>query len=213
MGRKEDTQQDGFGQAERIRQGDRVAFQELFYAHYQPLCAYACSYVHSFEVAEDLIQEVFLDLWKRRSAWYPDHSLKAFLYGAVRNQALNYRRQLLTRRRAQASIERESISSADDPEKMLDDVELALDNDELALDDDELALAARRAIIELPEHRRHIFMLSREENLSYAEIASTLGISVKTVETQMARALRHLRSRLSSKSVFFRSRSAPRISN
>lgn len=169
--------------AVRIRRGDRDAFKELFHRHYDALCRYACGYVRSLEIAEDLVQEVFFDLWKRRRAWHPEHSPKAFLYGAVRNQTLKHRRRVRNRRQVRGREVLGELNAEGGPEQ--------------SFRDRELSGIARRAIGELPERRRHIFMLSRRHGLTYAEIAVALDISVKTVETQMGRALRHLRDRLS----------------
>ncbi len=174
-------------QAARIRRGDRRAFKALFHAHYEPLFRYAFRYVRSVEVAEDLVQDVFLDLWVRRASWHPRHSPKAYLFGAVRNQTLNHRRGLRARNQHAVRFE--------EAEDVLRDVPSA-ENPERALHGRELAGAAQRAIKELPSRRRHIFILSREHDLTYAEIAAVLSISIKTVETQMGRALRHLRQRL-----------------
>lgn len=178
-----DTSDEGFDQAKRIRRGDRAAFKELFHAHYEALTDFAYYYVGSLEVAEDLVQEVFFDLWKRRKYWHPDHSPRAFLYGAVRNQTLKYQRRSRVRDHVQ--------------EKEVLDRLPGQENPEWRLRNQELEEAARRAINELPQRRRQIFILSRQHDLTYAEIAIALDISIKTVETQMGRALDHLRDRLS----------------
>lgn len=178
----------GSGLAERLRQGDRTAFKELFHAHYQALCSYACRYVNSLEVAEDLVQEVFLDLWQRRHSWHPEHSPRAFLYGAVRNQTLNHQRRLRARQHVGRNGKGQSVFYEPPSQE----------NPEETLRYQELRRAAQRAISELPQRRRQIFILSREHSLTYVEIAIALDISVKTVETQMGRALQHLRDRLSS---------------
>lgn len=171
--------------AERIRQGDREAFKELFQAHYDALCRYACRYVASLEVAEDLVQEVFFDLWKRRSTWHPEHSPKAFLFGAVRNQTLKHQRR-----------SRGSTQVLNGQQEILQEVS-SQGSPARSLRSRELTERGQQAINELPERRRHIFILSRKHGLTYAEIAIALDISVKTVETQMGRALQHLRNRLS----------------
>lgn len=179
----EETDTNEFGQAERVRRGDRAAFKALFHTYYDALCNYACRYVDSLEVAEDLVQDVFFDLWKRRRTWRPQHSPKAFLYGAVRNQTLKHRRRSRGHTHVNGQDALREIPSQQNPEQ--------------SLRDRELTRVSQQAIDELPERRRHIFILSREHDLTYAEIAVALGISVKTVETQMGRALQHLRERLS----------------
>lgn len=180
----EGTQQRGSEEAERIRAGDRNAFRALFVAHYEALCRYACRYVDSLDVAEDLVQEVYFDLWKRRATWYPRHSARAFLYGAVRNQTLNHQRRTRARNHAAGQDVLGSLRSSEDPEE--------------AFRYEELTRLTEQAVSELPPRCRHVYILSREHDLTYAEIAATVGISVKTVETHMGRALQHLRDRLSS---------------
>lgn len=168
--------------AARIRAGDRAAFKELFLEYYEALCRYAYRYVGAQDVAEDLVQDVFFDLWNRRETWHPKHSLRAFLYGAVRNQTLNYQRR--TRAHARGDDAIGGLLSLEDPEE--------------TFRYGELSRVAEQAIRELPPRCRHMFMLSREHELTYAEIAAATGVSIKTVETQMGRALQHLRDRLSS---------------
>lgn len=174
----------GIGQAERIRCGDQKAFKRLFHLHYEPLCRFACGYVKTMAVAEDLVQEVFLDLWRRRHNWYPDQSGKAYLYGAVRNQALKHLRHMRSRQRMEDEQKRRPSPVQETPA--------------CVLHHQEVQQAAQQAIDELPERRRHIFILSRQHDLTYKEIAMLLGISVKTVETQVGRALEFLRNRLGS---------------
>lgn len=194
MGLSTETRRAGEGspfdhvQAERIRRGDRVAFQKLFHANYDALCAYASLFVRSSQVAEDLVQEVFCDLWKRRCMWHPEYSTKAFLFGAVRHQTCNYRRRLRVQEQIDDSTLVDGLLSQEDPEQLLHG--------------NELRRIAQEAIDELPERRREIFVLSREHHLTYAEIASRLGISIKTVETQMGRALHYLRDRLAGLGVY-----------
>lgn len=172
---------------EHVRLGDPIAFGDLFRAHYDALCRYACSYVHSIDIAEDLVQDVFFDLWKRRFSWSPEYSTRAFLFGAVRNQTLKFHRRRRVLRSSFGESSAERLPSLENPELMLQYAEFIQ--------------LTQRAINDLPERRRQIFILSREHELSYAEIATTLEISVKTVETQMGRALRQLRSRLTGPSI------------
>lgn len=174
------------GQAEqvkRIRRGDRTAFEALFRAHYEALCRFAIRYVDSIEVAEDLVQDVFFDLWKRRRAWQPEQSARAFLYGAVRNQGLKHRRWADVRENVQGHEALADVAGPQDPARTVADRE--------SLE------VARKAISELPPRRRIVFLLSRRHGLTYAEIATALNISVKTVETQMGRALKALRDQFS----------------
>ncbi len=150
--------------------------------HYGRLCNFAFRFLDSRDVAEDVVQDVFAHLWRRREG-FDVHDPLPYLYQAVRNRAVSYRRGQLVRERWRErarGTEGEQPASAASSE-----VEAA-----------ELGTAVARAVAELPERCRLIFTMSREQDLSYAEISRVLGISVKTVETQIGRALKALRSRL-----------------
>ena len=162
----------------RIRNGDERALEEVFRAHYAALVAYVERLVRSPQVAEELVQDVFLKFWRKRAELGPIETLKTYLFRAARNHALNYlRREKLERRWREAA---EVESRQQDPP----DAELT---------QSELAAVVAEAIDRLPTRCREIFLLSRDGGLTYFEIAQTLGLSVKTVETQMGRALRALR--------------------
>ncbi len=166
--------------AARVRQGDVAAFEQLFRLYYAPLVHFAVRMVPALSEAEEIVQRVFVSLWRRRAVWSPHVSVAAYLYGAVRNEALKY----CQRQRPTVSLEdiENTVSGSVCPDQQL-----------LA---GELADLVEQWLSELPTQRRLIFSLSRDHGLSYAEIAQVLGISIKTVETQMGRALRQLRERL-----------------
>ena len=166
---------------ERIRSGDEAAFEALFRAFAPGLCVLVTRYVDSGAVAEELVQELFLDLWRRRSELVVETALSGYLYTAARHRALNHlkRENRFTRWCADASQHREEADpTAPDESALLDALEL------------------QDAIQHLPARCRLIFSLNRHQEMTYAEIAQSLGLSIKTVETQMGRALRSLRERL-----------------
>lgn len=168
--------------AEQIREGDRAAFEEMFYAYYPQLCAFAVEYVKSQDRARDVVQEVFLRIWERRAEWNLRGSLKAYLYQAVRNRALNH-------------VRRNKRRDLDTP---LDGHD-ALSNGQTAEDQfhfRELSDAVQDAISQLPERRRMTFLLHRRHGFSYAEIAQIMDVTSKTVENQIGRALKFLRSQI-----------------
>jgi RNA polymerase sigma-70 factor, ECF subfamily len=166
---------------ERIRQGDDGAFDAVFRAHYPPLVGMAEVMLRSRAVAEEIVQDVMLALWRRRDSLPVEESLKAYLFRATRNRALNHLRH--------ARVEREGEPFAAGPT-------MKAPTAPSLLVEEEIDVAVRQAIGDLPERCREVFELSRVHGLRYAEIASTLGISVKTVEAQMGKALRLLRDRL-----------------
>lgn len=167
----------------RIRTGDERALEVVFKAHFAGMAAFVHRYVRSPDVAEELVQEIFLKLWTKREQLADIDTLKTYLYRAARNQALNWlRRQKLERRwqEEQSDMGEPSATTGAD-----DDAS-----------EQEVAAAVRSAIDRLPPRCREVFLMSRDGGMTYSEIASALEISVKTVETQMGRALKSLRGAL-----------------
>jgi RNA polymerase sigma-70 factor, ECF subfamily len=163
----------------RVRSGDREAFEQLFHLHFAPLCRFAASLVRDSGMAEDLVQDTMVALWMSRERLPVADSPRAYLYRAVRNRALNAIRHDRVVQRFENQV---------DPTEPT----MAQGGDEQMAGRDAVDAAAK-AIERLPARCREIFLLSREHNQSYADIARTLEISVKTVETQMGRALKKLR--------------------
>jgi RNA polymerase sigma-70 factor (ECF subfamily) len=165
----------------RLRAGEQPAFDAIFRTHYAHLVSFAQGLLRDRAASEDAAQEVMLELWRRRSDVAITESLRAYLLRATRNRALNQLRHANVQKRAE-------------PHLMSEDSVNATGASELVAT--ELKSAIVDAIAELPPACREVFELSRGRGLRYAEIASTLGISVKTVESQMGKALKHLRVRL-----------------
>ena len=163
--------------------GDESAFESVVRAHYPGLCDHVLRYVGCPEIAEDLVLELFAHLWDRRHRSIPLTVDRGYLYRSARNRALDHLRR---QRVATGWIERMSREAHEPPDDAPDG----------ALECRELAAAAARAVAELPEQRRRIFVLCREHEMSYAEVGERLGISPRTVNTQMTRALKTLRSKL-----------------
>lgn len=163
-----------------MQQGGEEAFERLFLAYYDDLCAFAADYVSSPEEAEDLVQNVFVRVWERREALDPQKSIRAYLFKSTRNGAL----KSLNREQRWPTVQRElqEHSLRGRPGK---EVEFS-----------EMEASVWEAVNALPERRREIFLLSRRHDLTYAEIAELLDISVKTVETQMGRALGFLEEKM-----------------
>jgi RNA polymerase sigma-70 factor (ECF subfamily) len=165
----------------RLRAGEQAAFDAIFRAHYAQLVGFAQGLLRDRAPAEDAAQEVMLELWRRRTEVTITESLRAYLLRATRNRALNQLRHVNVQKRAEPHIMGEDSVNATGASE---------------LTASELKSAIVEAIAELPPACREVFELSRGRGLRYAEIASTLGISVKTVESQMGKALKHLRTRL-----------------
>lgn len=169
-----------------VATGDYHAFRELFTHHYRSLCNYAMRVVVTREIAEEVVSDVFVKLWKNREQIEVHTSFQAYIYRAVRNQALDYLKLRIHRQN-----ERESLDSVQWNLTHADHFSPA---DELSFN--EFYEHVEGCIQALPRQCQLIFRLSREEGLRYRDIAERLAISVKTVETQMSRALKVLRERV-----------------
>jgi RNA polymerase sigma-70 factor (ECF subfamily) len=165
-----------------MQQLDREEFEKLFRANFKGLCFFAQKYVKDFETAREIVQDSFISLWEKRDTIDASRPVKSYLTTVIHNKCHNY---LCDNRKFNHKLlEIENLL------EIRDDAS----NDLLVAK--ELKLAIHEAIEELPEKCREVFLLNRYENLKYKEIAVKLGISVKTVETQMSKALQHLRIRL-----------------
>jgi RNA polymerase sigma-70 factor, ECF subfamily len=167
--------------SQRIRAGDVAAFETAFRMYYPRLCSFARHRVGSLAAAEEIVQETFLRVWQNRQRLDPGQSLRAYLFRSVLNHSLNEmkHRQVENRWLQLETTSSLTSSAADD-----------------AAQTSELAAAVQQTLAALPERCRLIFTMSRDQGLTYAEIAEALGISIKTVETQMGRALKSLRTSL-----------------
>ena len=188
-------------QVAQIRRGSASAFETLFRAHESLVHNICLSLTGASDVASDLVQDLFCDLWDRRHDLNPTVSLKAYLAGAARNKALNWiRRNRRTRDAFREAPDAESLSAWDKTGET-EPTKGALyprsqETPRDALQHKDLQEALKQAVQALPDRRRLVYKMAREEHLSYAEIATALGISVNTVKTQMGRTLKFLRQRL-----------------
>lgn len=164
---------------------DDAAFEVFFKEHFTPLCAY-CQFKFGFDLdqAKEVVHTGFIKLWENRGTISRGLSPKAFLYKIITNNSLDIlKHERVRRKHEQYILQNVSEASGGEAFESAGFKQLSADVDE--------------AVASLPEQMRRIFELSRYEGMKYAEIASLLNISVKTVETQMSRALGKLRQRLS----------------
>jgi RNA polymerase sigma-70 factor, ECF subfamily len=166
---------------ERIHGGDRAAMDELVALYWDRLVSFGGDITGSRESAEDVVQEVFLNVWQGRTSWTPTDRLQAFLYRMTRNGALNHVRNRKTRRRLLSGFEtwRQRPPRPDEESEARRVAGTVVD-----------------AIRALPSRRREIFVLSRFHGHSYREISEILEISPQTVANQMSSALDALRTAL-----------------
>lgn len=152
-------------------------FERAYNDYFEIVCRFLNSYTHDRHAIEEVVQDIFVKLWEEYQG-KEIHFIKTYLYNSARNRMLNYirneeRHSFLLEK--WAKIELESKGAAD------------------CIDRDEFFLLLQEAINTLPEKCKDIYVMSREEQLSYKEIATIRNISVKTVENQMGKALRKIR--------------------
>jgi|SRR5688572_3405176 len=166
---------------ERIRRDDDAAFDTVFRTWYPRLVRYADAMLRDRAVAEEIAQEVMLAIWNGRRTLKIDESPTGYLFRATRNRALNELRH--------RKVEQKSHF------RLVPAIEVG-PAAEANMADKQIEAALREAVQSLPDRCREVFELSRVQGLRYAEIAATMEISVKTVETQMGKALRILREKM-----------------
>lgn len=171
----------------RVRRGDAAALEELFRAYATPLRTFAARLVAEREVAHEIVQDVFLAIWAQRATWVVTGSVSTYLFQAIKHRALNVvRREHIHRR-----FETGAVSGV-----VAEWLGTKPPSADALAQSRELAEAVQRAVDRLPSRVRAVFRLARHEERSYAEIAAKLGISVGTVERDMAKAVDALRREL-----------------
>jgi RNA polymerase sigma-70 factor, ECF subfamily len=166
---------------DQFTKGSKQDFELLFRFYYAPLCLYASRYIFDKDECEELVQELFCQLWDKRSSITINISVKAYLFNSVKNKCLNHIKHQKTKQQYRDETIRkfseDDVSEFDYPEiELLQKIEESIDA--------------------LPPRRQEVFRMSREQGLKYHEIAEQLGLSVKTVETHLGLALKALRESL-----------------
>ena len=164
----------------QIKSSNIEAFENVFKEFQENIFSYLYFKIGNSQVAEDILQDVFIKLWENRHQLKDNLSLPSYLYTIAKNLTLNYFRHQKVIQKFQKEIEfqTESIDST----SPLAELELNEINESLI-----------NTLEKLPKRQRVVFMMSRHDNLSYKEIAERLEISIKTVETQIGKALKMLR--------------------
>lgn len=163
-------------------------FDLIFREYYTNLSRFAFTYVKDEAVAEEIVQDVFVNLWQKQEL-KEIASIRSFLYISVRNKSLNYLRDHKTRTLHENEFAME--------------LERNLHYEDNAYEHKQLEELVKIAIEELPEKCREIFELSRNQNLTYQQIADQLNISTKTVENQIGIAIKKLKIKLHDYMNFF----------
>jgi len=174
---EEESRQDGI----LLGADHSIAFEDVFKTHFKALHSYAFTIVKDDTTAEEMVQNVFCRLWEKKEKIRINQSLKAYLYRSVYHESLNY----LKHEKVKASYQHYAARNMEEGIPATAKISLK-----------ELEQRLSVALNLLPEQCRTIFQMSRFEELKYREIATQLGISIKTVESQMGKALRIMRTQL-----------------
>lgn len=166
----------------------REGFEKIFHDHYNELCSYAKMFLNDLDAGEEIVQEIFVKFWENKENIHIKSSPRSYLYRSVRNSCLNFlkHQKIEEEYKHHNEYEREfNLFSVDDE-----------------YEGSELEVKIRNAIEQLPPERKKVFLLSRFEGLKYKEIAEKQGISIKTVENQMGKAIKFLKQELSDYTMF-----------
>jgi len=166
---------------DKFKAGDEKAVELLFTKYYKYLCACVYKLIKDSTTAEDIVQEVFMELWKKRNGLNINISIKAYLRRASINKTLNH-------------IRAKKVNFEDESELLI--VPSGVSSTQEEIEGSELKVHITNAINKLPDKCRIIFAMSRYEEMTYKEIAASLDISVKTVENQISKALKLLKTDL-----------------
>lgn len=158
-----------------IADGDKIAFSRLFDMYYPKLVNFACLYVHSESVAEDLVSELFYQLLKRKSRFAKVVDPNQYLYQSVKYQCFHYIKK------------KKVLSDESIPDQSLNP------NPETIFIFDEFYHLVQKVIEQMPTKRKRIYLMIKDDGMKYKEVADLLNLSVKTVESQMRLAVQTLR--------------------
>jgi RNA polymerase sigma-70 factor, ECF subfamily len=168
----------------KIQKDDPEAFENLYHLYHKRVFAFASRIMPSNRDAEEIVQNVFMAVWYQRKTIRISTSFSSYLFGITRHMVYDLIQQKI---RHEAFVEYFLEQNKEYDINTEDDVLFH-----------ELSEEVQRLMLDLPQRRREIFILSRMEGLSYQEISKKLGISENTVDTQIRHALRYLRDKISS---------------
>jgi RNA polymerase sigma-70 factor (ECF subfamily) len=157
---------------------NEITFEQLFNEHYDSLYYYVYSIVNDADVAKDIVNDSFLEIWNRKRVLDISYSLKYFLYKVAKNKSLNYLRKL--------KVEKRYIETNIG----------APDVEEENVDYEDVLVEVMKAIEQLPTQARTVFKKCFIENLSYREAADELGVSINTIKTHVRHSLKKLRNEI-----------------
>ena len=167
----------------QVAVGDTRAFRQIFDALFSNLTKFSFSFVHSKEAATEIVDELFVQLWVKRADIMKINDLRVYLYTATKNASLNY----ISKKAKQIELE---------PYENLQVQMTDVVSPEQIMITKEILQKIKEAIDSLPPRCKLIFKFVREDGLSYSEVAEILGLSIKTIDSQMVIAVARIRAKL-----------------
>lgn len=164
---------------EGINTKNKLIFEYLFESYYSGLCAFCLRYIDNKEIIEDLVQELFMSLWSKKENLEVKTSLKSYLFTSIKNKCLDHNKHSKVKNKYREYISKHKS--------------IAEDTINECYIESELRSLLESELNKLPPRCKEIFVLSRFEGKSNAEIASLLNISKRTVELQISNALKLLK--------------------
>lgn len=171
----------------KIKQGDHIAFKFIFKSIYSHLLAYVTTFTHDQQEAKDIVQNSFIILWNKRKELLEDSSLKNYLFTVAYNLYINQYRKNKFKLKVFNELKLEALNNR-------------IPHDKTIQEQRSKKLVA--LIDKLPPRCKQIILLNKRDGLKYKEIAKTLNISVKTVETQMRIAYQKIRDGFKNKTFY-----------
>ena len=159
-----------------------IAFNSLFNRYYARLCVYCESFVGDKHISEDLVQDVFVNVWMKRPELNFDETIRAYLYKAVHNASIQFLRHQRVKDRYNAQLQTKLTEAECIP------FEWVIINANPA-EETEIQTLYQQALEQLPAQMRETFLCSREKGMKYSEIAELTGLSVKSIEYHISKAL------------------------
>ena len=164
-----------------IKKSDQKSFEELFNRYYNLLCNYSTSIVDSTSCAEELVADVFANLWIKRKQIKINKNVKAYLFRSTRNASISFLRK-----------QKVNIELIDEDQINIPNSKISPDN---KLIKEEADIKLQNLLNQIPARSREVFILQRFNRLKYSDIAEALDISVKTVEKHMSKSLKIIRDK------------------